>query len=191
MEKKIREVWFKDHKANYIKINDDLKILEWKKTDSLYMNVRYVMDCNKLYITGDLYSAIFTLTEISSLEIFKDYNSYYFNSKLTTMEQDTTEFNYLKAKDELKEYLEEFGLEGKELETKLNDSVFSRLLNSAKYINRQKSWNELLHEYSDELSEEYDCWWDWVPNLGIEPSSYLTAYLIGLKMAYEQIFGEK
>lgn len=97
MYKEIRDNWFKDRKANYIKINDDLKILEWEKPGSIYMSVRYVMDYNNLYITGDLYSEILCLTEPANLEDLVKYDLYYFSKKIRVMEKSKSEFNQEKA----------------------------------------------------------------------------------------------
>lgn len=195
MEKEIREVWFKDHKANYMKINDDLKILEWKKPDSMHMNVRYVMDRNNVYITGDLYSAMICLTQQANLESLGKYNLYYFGKKLTTIEQDKCDFDSDKAIKELKENFKEWydiDMDSDVDEDKFkHKELLEMLIDGAEDCYSEGSWCDFVKINYDEIGDiEPDCQ-EWIFNIGMTTSSYLQAYLIGLQMAYEQVFGEK
>ena len=197
MEKEIREVWFKDHKANYININDDLKILEWKKPDSLHMNIRYVMDKNNLYITGDLYSAMLCLTQQANLESLGKYSLYYFSQKIRTMERSESDFNNKKAIREIKDKFKDWYDIDLDSDSEIDKEYFEHaevlkmLLNGAEECRDEEDWCNFVKLNYDEIDNvDPDCW-EWIFDVGMEVSSYIRAYLIGLQMAYEQVFEEK
>lgn len=50
---------FTKHKANIIRFNDNLTTIDWKAPDTNAYYVRYIIDGDKLIITGDLGNAIF------------------------------------------------------------------------------------------------------------------------------------
>ncbi len=195
MKKEIKEGWFKDHKANYIKINDDLKILEWKKPDTLHMNVRYVMDKHNLYVTGDLYSAMFSLTEQANLESLGQYDLYYFSRKLTMMEQSKSDFDSQSAIKELKENFKDWW--EIDLDTDVDEEyyehkeVLEMLVDGAEESISVEDWTDFIKLNYDEIDKiDPDCG-EWIFDIGLKTSAYLQAYLIGLQMAYEQIFEDK
>lgn len=193
MEQIIREEWFKDHKATYTKINDELKILEWEKPNSLHMNVRYVMDKNNLYITGDLYSAMFCLTEMASLECLHDYNLYYFMNKLVFAQKGEHSFNSSKAIKEIKEQFDlYYDINLDELDEDNDDcekvDLLESLLSNAASITEPSEWIDYLKENYYNLDDICDSYSEWLFDVGMETSVYVKAYLIGIKMAYEQLF---
>lgn len=192
--KEIRNSWFKDHKANYMKINDDLKILEWKNPNTLHMNVRYVMDKHNVYITGDLYSAMLCLTQQANLESLGKYNLYYFSQKVVMMEQGKTDFNSEKAIGELKENFKEWW--DIELDSEVDEEyykhkeVLEMLVDGADESNNADCWIDFIKlNYNEIDGVDPDCH-EWIFDIGMETSRYLYAYLEGLKMAYEQLIGE-
>ena len=193
MEKNIREKWFKKHKANYVEVNDDLKILEWKRPETSYMSIRYVMDKNNVYITGDLGSAVLCLTSKASLERLSDYSLYYFSKKIVAMEQDKFDFDSEKAIEELKELFKDWWSIDMDSEVdeeyKKYKEVLGMLISGADECSRPNHWVDFVNlNYTDIESVDPDCH-EWVYDVGMETSIYVKAYLIGIKMAYEQIFG--
>ena len=219
MKKEIREKWFKYHVANYTVINDELKILEWKKPNTLSGNIRYVFDKHNLYITGDYYSAMYSLNEIANLESLAKYDLYYFNSKCIMTQQPATEFSSKVAELDLKnqfkdvfdvllececeftdEECEEYEInddnrhEFCECSFRYNDSetvekreLLKELISGAKSCSSSEGWTEFVRGIDERLIV-IDCeYYNWVFDIGIKPTPYTQAYLIGLKMAYEQL----
>lgn len=185
--KEIKELWFKDHVATYTKINDDLRILDWKRPNSIEFSVRYVMDGHYLYITGDLYSAIFCFSDYATLEKLGRYNMYYFCSKLSTMQKKGHDFNTDLAIKQLVEKKNEFKEEYDYTESELKP-VFDELIMLANDSSSSDDWaNNVNFNYTGDIFD-YDMH-EWVYDIGEETSIYLIAYLTGLQMAYEQIFG--
>lgn len=204
IREEIRDIWFKDHIAKYTIINENLKILEWSRPNSSEMSIRYVLDNEYVYITGDLYSAIFRLTEPADLERLGVYSEYYFFYKLKTMEKDKFKFNSNLAVKELKEKfkyicddidLVEDEEDEDETEEQILDyqyqeykEIFRSLIKEAKSTTSQVEWISYICRNSKELEEADIDYYEWAYDIGEEPSEYLIAYLIGLKMAYEQLF---
>jgi hypothetical protein len=184
--KEIKELWFKDHVATYTRYSDDLKVLEWKKPDSIEFGVRYVMDRHNLYITGDLYSAMFSLSQQANLESLGKYDMYYFCSKLTTMVQEKAKFNGTLAVQELEEKREELIEDGGYEEKEVN-SFIDELIGMVNNCSSERDWiNELNYTYSGNYDDF--CMLEWVYDIGLETSPYLLAYVTGLQMAYQQLF---
>ena len=54
------ENWFKDHEATFLKLSDDTEKLVWKNPGSIDMMIVYILDCETLFVRGDLGSAVYT-----------------------------------------------------------------------------------------------------------------------------------
>ena len=182
-EKRIRNSWFKNHKAKYEIISDSLRILEWKKPDSLTMGVRYVMDGRNLYITGDLYSAIFTFTSEAKLSTLSGYNLSYFKEKLITSEMPDEVFNRQLAKEELEEWFND----NADMEDEDTKELFEILTDRMGECSIAEDWMNIVNDNYEEISNLDRFYADWIYHIGLETSVYIKAYLIGLQMAYEQI----
>mgnify|MGYP000947007397 CR=1 FL=1 len=150
----IRDDWFKEHKATYEKLSDNTVVLTFKKPNTNMYYVRYVLDKNVLFITGDIGDAVFCLTEKADLKtLATDYNNHYLFGKLRA-DREAYDFDSEKAIKTFKEY---FGCE---------------------YLDT---------EYYDRISEfDADCS-EWVFDLGKELSWQALGWVVGLKMAYEQL----
>ena len=74
--------YFENHKAKLEK-GEKITILNWRnKNGGSFYYIRYVLDGNYLYITGDIGCAIFKFSEKADLEtIAKYYDFDYFKSK--------------------------------------------------------------------------------------------------------------
>lgn len=187
IEKRIKEDWFKDHVAEYEKLNDRVSILEWGKPGTNLYRVRYVFDGYMLFISGDLGEAVFRLTWNGAPGSFKDVNLGYFFGKLVAHHGDKYDFDSTEAVKELKEwkerYLNDYGCTGDDVE------IFDELIHLTSECNSMKDW-EFKLPYTglyDKLSElDQDCC-EWVFGVGKSIPVRIRGYLIGLKIALKQL----
>lgn len=187
IEREIKEDWFKDHVAKYEILNERISVLEWKRPDTIIYGVRYVMDGSRLYISGDLGEAIFNLTWKASPASFEDINLGYFHSKLPAYHDPKYDFDSEQAVEELKETIEEYledGWKEKEL------TPFKKLIPEAYSCTNMKNWEYIITQNYDEITEISPDAWEWIFGIGRDYPSRIRAYLIGLKMANEQLKGD-
>ena len=178
-------MWFRDHIAELTKLNDRVSILEWHKLGTVCYHVRYVFDGSKLYISGDLGEAVFCLTWKASIHSFDDINIHYFETKLGAYSGDRRNYNEDIAVDRLKEWRNELD----ESETDYNKDEMNELIYFAKSCGSKDEWayeyvNGRFNNFISKLDTDY---WEWIYDIGDEIPARVKSYLIGLKMASEQL----
>lgn len=184
IRKIIREQWFKEHKATLTQ-HGDLKVLEWKKPDTVIYYCRYVFDRNKVYISGDIGHAVFDLTWKADIHSFNDIHVGYFAEKLAAYQGKRWDYDGEKAAQELKEWRKQLREDG----VKFDAEEFRELINAAESCSSQEEWaydcvNGRFNEFIRELDYDY---WEWIYDIGNEMPVRIHAYLIGLQMASEQL----
>ena len=210
IEKELREEWFKEHKAKLETLSDDVSILTWREPGTNSYYVRYVFDYNKIYITGDLGDAVLKIYDKVDLEKAASFDIYYFHKKISAMDEETWSFNEEKAikrlKEEIKQIeerkLEYLGLDDiAELERELTDEeerkvslideeieIFERMIDSVEGCSSRSNWVQCVYsEYLDSISDYDSDFYEWIFNIGNDYPRSVQAYLIGLKMALEQL----
>lgn len=181
-DQEIRSHWFKDHQATYEE-HGDLKVLQWKKPGTIYYMVRYVFDGCKMYVSGDLGEAVFCFTEKADLFRQCKYSLYYFEVKLTAFSEDRRGFDSDQAIQRLREWLKEI----KEDEAIYDHDSMRELFEEARSCNSKSEWAGIVNQHSDFISE-LDCnYWEWFYNIGDVIPIRIRSYLVGLKMAAEQL----
>ena len=207
IEKEIREDWFKDHVAEFEKLNDRVSTLDWGKPGSSFYYCRYVFDGSKLYISGDIGEAIFRLTEKASIESITGYDIQYFHGKLASFCEDKYSFDSDTAIARIKEEIESIK-EDMDYDTDYddNDNEVETLADTdrnRKISNHISALNDLIEEshcchskghWEYEVNQKYYDLTDydpdvaeWIFSAGDVIPSRVHGYLIGLKMAYEQL----
>jgi hypothetical protein len=180
MVQEINKDWFENHVAEFEKLNDRVSILNWGKPGSCFYYTRYVFDGCKLYISGDVGEAVFCLTEKASIESIKDYSVDYFHGKLAAFGESEYDFDDKEAIKRLKEERKETtSKEYKKILTYLIDEVESCCnVDNWRYVTDQ-NWND-ISEYDPDANE-------WIYEVGNVVPLRVQGYLIGIKMAYEQL----
>lgn len=182
VEKEIREHWFVNHVAELTQ-HGDLQVLTWREPGTRNYYVRYVFDGYNMYVSGDLGEAVFGLTWRASVHSFDDVHLDYFDSKLEAYHGDRRNFNSDKAVKHLREWVNEL----KENEVSYDHDDMKNLFNAARGSSSKHEWAHEVNELRDFI-EEIDCdYWEWMYDIGDEFPSRLRSYLIGLKMASEQL----
>lgn len=181
MEKEIRERWFKDHVAT-LTTHGELQVLRWKKPGTGIYGCSYVFDGNHMYISGDIGWAVFCLTWKASIHSF-DVNIHYFDEKLSASSEERRDFNAEKAKSRLREWLKDL----KEGDRKYDHDDMKKLFEQARGCDRHSEWAEIVNSNIDFISG-LDCdYWEWIYSIGDEIPTRVYGWLIGLKMASEQL----
>lgn len=179
----IRQHWFENHVATYTKLSEKVSILEWKEPGTRCYYVRYVLDGNMLYISGDLGTAVFDLTWNATPKSFKDMSIglHYFYEKLSAYGSDKKDFDSEQAIKDLEEVFVD-------CEEDEYTQLFEDLKELANECCRVDEWAyEVRERFGSELEDFDQDYWEWIYDVGAVIPSRIRAYLVGLKMAAEQL----
>lgn len=180
--KEIREQWFDRHIATLTK-HGDLEVLQWKRPGTINYSCRYVFDGNMMYVSGDLGEAVFWLTWRASIHSFNDIHIDYFDEKISAYSGDRRGFDDVKATKRLREWLKEIKEDGKTYD---HDDM-RELFSDTRGCSSHSEWVEIIHRHDDLISELDQDYWEWLYDCGDEIPRRIHCYLIGLKMASEQL----
>jgi hypothetical protein len=183
-ETEIRENWFKDHKAVLTK-HGDLEVLDWCKPETNIFAVRYVFDGYKMYVSGDLGAAVFRFTQPVNPFCLSGYNLDYFEEKMVAFQDAHRDFNKDTARAYLNEWRKERSEEDKGFSHKTWAEARQELYNIVDDCSTIKEWE--IHLNSFDVSRLGNDAWEWVSGIGDEIPMRVQSYLIGLKMAVEQL----
>lgn len=183
-EQKIKEKWFSQHEAKLTQ-HGELQVLEWKRPGTGTYYCRYVFDGSKMYISGDIGEAVFWLTWKASIHSFDDIHVGYFEEKLAAYSGERRDYDGDKAVERLTEWKEQLIEE----EAIFDEEEFEDMIESARSCSNKNEWayeyvNEKYHEFISELDNDY---WEWIYNIGDMIPQRIIGYLVGLKMASEQL----
>lgn len=182
MEKEIREHWFKDHKATLIN-QGNLQVLDWSKPNTCVYGARYIFDGCRMYITGDIGEAVFVLTWKATLKSFNDLSLSYFTEKMRAYNGERRDFNSNYAVSRLREWLKQMKDDG----MKWDNEEMRELFNSARHCSSINEWVGIVKDVEDFIEELDADYWEWMYSAGDQIPMRVQAYLIGLKMAWEQL----
>jgi hypothetical protein len=184
IEKEIRERWFKDHKAKLMDLGE-IQILDWQKPGTGIYRVRYVFDGCMMYISGDVGEAVFWLTWKASIHSFDNIHIHYFDEKLRAFSDDRRDYNGETAKKRLEEWRQELSKNRR----KYDLEKMKTLIEIASGCGSTREWAEVVNsiEFNDFIVRLDNDYWEWMYKIGDEIPPRLQSYLIGLKMASEQI----
>lgn len=179
----IKNVWFKNHVAKVEK-QGDIMVLIWKDPKSSYYYTRYVFDGSKIYISGDIGYAIFNLTWYGIPYSDWDISLGYFLEKLEAFGDARHDWNEKLAIEELTKWKKQL----REDEIEYDKEKMYDLINDLKACENKNDWVHLVNEVHNEFIMGLDAdYWEWLFDIGDETPPRLRAYLIGLKMAGEQL----
>lgn len=185
IEQYIKESWFKNHRATLTK-HGDLKILDWRNPEKVFYYCRYVFDGNRLYISGDMGDAVFCLTWKADIHSFNDIHQEYFHEKLSAFSGPEYDFDENKAINRLKEEIKEHELRGQEL------GLFNKLIEEIKgCCSTTDNWRYIVEENWKQISSYNQDIEEWIFDIGNIVPRRIQGYLIGLKMASEQLKQKK
>ena len=182
VENYIMKHWFKDHKAELIDLGE-IQILNWKKPGAGVYRVRYVFDGYMMYISGDIGTAVFRLTWKADIHSFNGISIDYFSEKLSAFSDERWDFDNEKAIKRLREWLKDQKEQGKAYDHDEMREFFDDVRNCMSC----SEWAEITHRYESLISKLDQDYWEWFHEIGRDYPSRMQGYLVGLKMASEQL----
>ncbi|WP_338749840.1 hypothetical protein [Bacillus sp. FJAT-52991] len=182
LEEHIKKYWFPDHVADY-QDHSDLKVLDWEKPGTGMYYCRYVFDGNKMYVSGDIGEAVFWFTEKADLFNQCKYNLEYFEEKLRAYNGERRNFEADVAIKRMREWLNDLKVD----EIEYDHDEMRILFEETRNCDSKREWEEIIHSHHDFIQNlEYD-YWEWMYEAGDEVPMRIKGYLVGLKMAAEQL----
>ena len=184
VEQHIKETWFSKHKATLTQ-HGDLQVLEWAEPGTNIYSCRYVFDGNMMYISGDIGEAVFWLTWKASIHSFDDIHVHYFEEKLMASSGERRNYTAEKAVERLMEWKRELIEDGIEFDVE----EFDDMVSSADCCSSKDEWaHEYVNGQYNDFISELDCdYWEWIYEIGDVMPRRIIGYLVGLKMASEQL----
>lgn len=180
-EEFIKSAWFQNHKAKLGQAGD-IQFLNWSD-GTFWYSVRYVLDGGKLYISGDLGDAIFQFYSDVTFDQISSFSLDYFAEKLTASSREKIEFDSDEAVKQLRSWLNDLKEEGIEYEHDLMKDLFF----DTRHCSSKEGWSHILSENSHWMSELCSNLYEDFYDVGNTIPRYMEGFLIGLRMATEQI----
>lgn len=182
---------FTNHKAEFFDYRN-IKILDFKNPSSSHYRIRFMFeeDYCKLHISGDLGELIATNYNNMTFEKFSDFvnDVGYFRGKINCLSRDIFYYDEYKARNDLKELIEEYEIEEKlmldryDFET-IDDVIDDILIDFSEETGiGSKGYDELSKGFYD----AYDVW-EVASNAGKESTGILDLYMLAFKLAMEQL----
>ncbi len=182
---------FKNHVATFTDYGN-IKILDFKEPGSSHYRIRFLFeeDYYRLHISGDLGHLIATNYNNMCYEEFSDFvhSAGYFESKIDCRDREIYEYDYDKAKQELQERFEDYGVTS-EYDWKTDKEY------------REEKIKEILDDFTshdglgskgyDILSEiDSDCF-EYIGDIGKVRSGILELYMLAFELAQKQLAESK
>lgn len=182
---------FTNHKAEFFDYGN-IKILDFKNPSDSHYRIRFMFeeDYCKLHISGDLGELIATNHNNMTFEKFSDFvnDVGYFRGKINCLSRDIFYYDEYKARNDLKELIEEYEIEEKlmldryDFET-IDDVIDDILIDFSEETGiGSKGYDELSKGFYD----AYDVW-EVASNAGKESTGILDLYMLAFKLAMEQL----
>ncbi len=179
---------FKDHVAAFTDYGN-IKILDFQKPGSSHYRIRFLFeeDFYRLHISGDLGELIACNYNNMCYEKFREFvhNVYYFEEKICCHNRPIYEYDYEKAKEDLRRVFKEqeikvepysWETEEEALEEKIEDILDD--------LDNRNGLGSCAYEALHELD---DCCWEWMDSIGKERTGILELYMLAFEMAQEQL----
>ena len=187
---------FKNHRA-FFSNQGDIQILDWKDPETITYLIRYVIDNDKIYISGDLGSAIlrFYDVNIKSFKALKNTNRTYFLSKLECCCHEKKEFNQAVFETELEEKINE--IIDEYLYDNPNKTKYDFWNQEYNYTKYKDIYEDIIDNYRSEYESNFqnidihpieklfadNDFWEWFYDLGFVTAFRLDCYYYGLMEA--------
>lgn len=178
---------FKNHVATFTDY-DNIKILDFKKPGSSHYRIRFLFeeDYYRLHISGDLGELIASNYNNMCYEDFSDFvhNTGYFESKIKCHNRPLYEYDYDKAKQELQERFEDYGVSSEydfETDEEYREEIIEEILED---LDTDKGLGSKAYDILSEI--DGDCF-EWIGNVGKEKTGILELYMLAFELAQEQL----
>lgn len=183
---------FKNHEAKFTDYGN-IKILDFKNPSDSYYRIRFLFeeDYCKLHISGDLGELTATNFKNMTFEKFNDFvnNVGYFTSKIDCLSRDTFYYDECKARNDLKELIEEYDVEENFMFDRFDFETLDDVIDDI-LIDFDEEYG-IGNKGYEELSKVFDDAWEFVSNIGKEETGIIDLYMLAFKLAINKLQEEK
>lgn len=191
VRKECKEVWFRSHVAK-LKDLGEVQVLYWDSPKCTDHAIKYVFSGCNVFISGDVGSAVFCLTEKSDPHKVAKYNLDYLLGKMEAFSESKYHFDEDKALDELDKWywdkVSEYEDEDNEDEIDSFKYYAEQLDDAAKNWSDCESFEHAVYTICMDADERYldgeDA--EYLSKYGRMLNPRLISYHLGLQMAMEQ-----
>ena len=157
------------------------KLIWGNKNGSNICKIIYIIQLNKLFVTGDLGDAIYIWSDKINFKFLAECDPQYFKSKCRASKfgRNYVEWDDKIASKRIREYAEENEME----ETK--EPIIQDLFDNIDTKEEMMHWIENNRDEVDEIFG--DNWWEYLPSVGEVIHWECLAHLIGIKMAIKNM----
>lgn len=179
---------FKDHVATFTDYGN-IKILDFKKPGSSHYRIRFLFeeDYYRLHISGDLGELIAWNYNNMGYEKFSDFvhDTGYFKEKIICHSRAIYDYDYEKAKEDLRNAFKEYEIKVAEYEWESEEEAIEDKIEDI--LEDLDSRNGLGSKAYDILSElDSECY-TWIDGIGKEETGILELYMLAFELAQEQL----
>lgn len=182
---------FRKHVATFTDYGN-IKILDFEEPGTNNWQIRFLFeeDYYRLHISGDLGELIaYNYNNMTYEDFGTDFvhDPRYFESKIRCCSRDLYDYDYDKAKEDLKEYLAEY-----DWAEEMKYSAYDTMEETRDYeieciLDDLNNYTGLGSKAYDRLSEiDADCF-EWISDIGKEESGVLDIYLTAFELAQKQL----
>lgn len=183
---------FKNHEAKFTDYGN-IKILDFKNPSDSYYRIRFLFeeDYCKLHISGDLGELTATNFKNMTFEKFNDFvnNVGYFTSKIDCLSRDIFYYDECKARNDLKELIEEYDVEENFMFDRFDFETLDDVIDDI-LIDFDEE-HGIGNKGYEELSKVFDDAWEFVSNIGKEETGIIDLYMLAFKLAINKLQEEK
>ena len=183
---------FKNHEAKFTDYGN-IKILDFKNPSDSYYRIRFLFeeDYCKLHISGDLGELTATNFKNMTFEKFNDFvnNVGYFTSKIDCLSRDIFYYDECKARNDLKELIEEYDVEENFMFDRFDFETLDDVIDDI-LIDFDEE-HGIGNKGYEELSKVLDDAWEFVSNIGKEKTGIIDLYMLAFKLAINKLQEEK
>lgn len=172
-----------NHHVATLTDHGNIKVLDFKNPESNVYRIRFIFeeDYCRCHISGDLGEAIASNDYNMTFEGFKDFvhSSDYFEKKLDCSSRDIYIYNEELAEKSLRERLNVLVDDDEDV-----DDIVYEMMSDFRDNGFGSKAYDILRQYDD------DCW-EYIQDLGKEPTGILDLYLLAFELATEQLKKKK
>lgn len=175
---------FKDHEAINIKDDTTEKIIWRNKDKSSFDFIKYLMDGNRLIISGDYGVAVFEFTEVIQIKKITGFDMHYMMKKLVCSEYSKYMLDEKKFQDDIDKWVNQYKDESENLLQRVKENK-KEIIDTFKNSNSVEGYK---HEISFKIyNGDINIEDDEIYNFGQVYDDSFKLMIEGLKMAVEQL----
>jgi len=190
------EKWFSENIATYQKFSDDVRMIEFKRPDSMIHGITYIIHERTLFVNGDYYAATYRWSSPISFQFLAGCHLGYFSEKCDASPEGREYLSWDEEvarkgfEEELENRIAELGLDDdKEAEKAFKEKWADEIEEARGCLSDRWEWFRFIDSYHhNEFVEAMfgdDHYGDY--NIGMTVDVCCQAHLVGIRLAVAQL----